>query len=423
MGTGQKRERSGRQAVGSNGPVAANGRLVRRVNSTLVLSTLRSGRALSRAQIAKELQLNRSTVSNIVRQLLDDGLVRETCLERSSSGRPGMLLELNPEAGCLLGVDVNIDMTDAVLTDFVGKVLWSYQIETRPEETQATSLARVEGLIEQAMEAARESHSRCFGIGVAVAALVEPTSGMVVYAPHLGWNDVPVGASWSARFGLPVIVENEANAAAVGEHYYGHAARLQDFLFVSLGVGMAAGIFVNGRLLRGRNHFAGQVGHTVIKSGGEMCLCGRRGCWVTQVGLTAISRRLRAAVPADGRPAWLSDVVVDRRHHITLRALAAAAEDGDPHVLGVLEETARDLGNGIADLVNVFDPEGVVLGGAISPLVPFMLPAVQDAVDRNTIGHDRERVEVMPSKSGSRACAMGAVASVFDRIVGVKGIV
>jgi len=388
---------------------------VRKVNSFLVLSALRAERRCSRARIAKELGLTRSTVSRLVLDLIDAGFVRETTLEKPSSGRPGMLLELNPAGGTLIGLEIDIDLMDAVLTDFVGNVLWSRRVEHTPGESRDDILARAEALVAEALAVADSAHSPALGIGVAVAALVDSASGVVLVAPHLSWRDVPIAAPWRKRFGLPVVVENEANAAAVGEYYFGRAEGVGNFVFVSVGVGLAAGVFVNGRLLRGGNGYAGQVGHTVRVPGGEPCMCGRRGCWVTQVGLPAISRRLHQAA-GDGSTALKlpSEEAVGAPSHATIQALADAATAGDPTVIETLRETGRFLGLGIADLVNIFDPKIVVLGGALSPLLEVMLPTVQETVSENLLAGPRQEVTVVISANGASGSAIGAMAGVFD---------
>jgi predicted NBD/HSP70 family sugar kinase len=326
-----------------------------------------------------------------------------------------MLLALDPGGACFVGVEINIDVVDVLLTDFVGSVLWSGHADVTAADSDAAILSAAEELVSEALARASSGPAPVIGLGVGVAALVDTGSGTVLYAPHLGWRDVPLGPRWESRFGVPVVVENEANAGALAEHHAGHAAAARDFVFVSLGVGLAAGVFVDGRLLRGSHGFAGQVGHTVRAPGGELCKCGRRGCWVTQVGLPAIWRRLAArggALRSEG-----SSTAEPDRSHVTIEALADAAAAGSAEVLATLVETGRFLGSGIADLTNMFDPEVVVLGGALSPVLPHMLEAIRATAAANRLGRSGAAPPIVVSANGARGCAMGAMAAVFDALV------
>ena len=382
------------------------------MNSALVLRALRRLGQQTRAQLAKALGLNRSTVTHIVRDLVASGMVRETTRARSAVGRPGILLELNPDGGRLVGVEINIGVVGVVLANFLGHVVWSRRSEVTGPREPFEELRVAEDLVQEALGA---TSLPVFGIGLAVAALVD--SGVAVYSPYLNWRDVPLAEPWQVRFGLPVAVENEANAAALGERYFGVAWEHANFVFLSLGAGLAAGIFVNGVLLRGRHGFAGQIGHTVRDPNGDECRCGRRGCWVTQVGLNAITRRLRATY-GEQLPPWLPSTDDEKAPHVTIRALTDAAGREEEVVLRVLAEVGRDLGAGIADAINLLDPQSVVVGGALSPLVPYLLPEAEMAMQDSHLAGPRQNVSLLASAHADHACAVGAAAAAFDRLIG-----
>ena len=385
---------------------------VRQMNSALVLRALRRLGQQTRAQLAKALGLNRSTVTHIVRDLVDSGMVRETTRTPSAGGRPGILLELDPEGGRLVGVEINIGVVGVVLTNFLGHVVWSRRSEIASPREPFEELRVAEELVQEALGA---TSLPVLGIGLAVAALVD--AGVAVYSPYLNWRDVPLAEPWQVRFGLPVAVENEANAAALGERYFGVAREHANFVFLSLGAGLAAGIFVNGILLRGRHGFAGQIGHTVRDPNGVECRCGRRGCWVTQVGLNGITRRLREAYGEQGPP-WLPSTDDEKAPHVTIRALTEAAEREEAAVLRILAEVGRDLGAGIADAINLLDPQSVVVGGALSPLVPYLLPEAEMAMQDSHLAGPRQNVSLLASAHADHACAIGAAAAVFDSLMG-----
>lgn len=390
---------------------------VREPSATRILRRLFQEGARSRADLAKELGLNRSTVTHVVRDLVSSGYVCEVGVSRHTGGRPGIPVVLDPHGGGLIGVEINIDVVNVVLTDFAGGVLWSRGVETLDCDELFAELDAAESLVDEAVAQLRSAGiGPLLGIGVAVAALVAPGEGRIVYSPFLGWRDVDLKSRWAQRFGCRIVVENEANAAALGEHHFGVARRVNDFVFVSVGVGLAIGVFVNGILLRGVNGFAGQAGHTVTNTGGQLCRCGRRGCWVTEVGLDAISERLRKRADASGCPA-VSAADKETPTHMTIRALEDAVEAKDSAVLNVLEETGRHMGAGIADLINLLDPSLVVLGGALSGLAGTMLPSVQEAVENCRLAGKDQQVVLRASSLGSRACTLGATAAVLGRFL------
>jgi glucokinase-like ROK family protein len=397
-------------------PSTADQVLVRKLNTSRVLNCLRTHRPLSRAGLSTATGLNRSTVSRLIGQLLEEGLVREIGLHQSSKGRPGMLLELKPEAGCAVGVEIGVDLVSVVLTDFVAKVLWRERVSADSQDTQAAILQRAEALVQEALEVGQSRGLRHLGIGLGVPGLVDFGEGCLVFAPNLGWRDVPLREIWGRRFDLPVYVENEANAAALGEYYFGVARDVQSLIYLSAGIGLGGGIIINGRLFRGSCGCAGEVGHMTIEPGGQLCGCGKRGCWETVVGPRAIVRRVREALEGGGE-SLIHDLVDGDLDRIDVDLVVQAAESGDPLAKGALGEISVQLGIGIANLVNIFNPEMVVLGGALSLASPFLLPVINETVREHALARPGEIVEVSASAHGADTCVMGAVALVLDEIL------
>ena len=256
---------------------------VRKKNRSIILDTLRTRHTLSRAGLAAETGLNPSTVSSIINELLDDNLVRETDLVQPITGRPGRLIELNPVGGCAVGVEINVDYLSIILTDFTANILWRERVCSDPQESQECILRQVEALIERALVQGAERGLRHLGIGIGVPGLVDLRQGKLRIAPNLGWYDVPILEILSRRFDLPVYLENEANAAALGEYYFGNAFEVKNLIYLSAGVGLGAGILVGGKLFRGSQGYASEVGHITFDSNGELCGCGKKGCWETFV--------------------------------------------------------------------------------------------------------------------------------------------
>ncbi len=391
--------------------------LVRKLNTSLIMDCLRMRGPLSRAGLSAATGLNRSTVSSIINTLLEKNLVRERGFQSSTrTGRPGILVELNPDGGCAVGVEIGVDFVSAVLTDFVAQVLWRKRVPSDPEETQDVIIGRAEEIIQEALTIGRERGLPPLGIGLGVPGLVDIHEGTLVFAPNLRWYDVPLRQIWTQRFDLPVFVENEANAAALGEYYFGNAWGVQNLIYLSAGVGLGGGIIIKGKLFRGSNGYAGEIGHMTMNPEGEPCGCGKRGCWETMVGPRAIVRRVKRALE-NGRESLISSLVENDLNRIDIDVVVRAAHAGDPVARNALEEVGVYLGIGISNLVNAFNPEMVVLGGALSLAGPFLLPVIEETVQKHALPQPRSALTITTSAHGADACVMGAVALVLDEIL------
>jgi len=326
------------------------------------------------------------------------------------------LVELNPDGGCAVGVEIGVDFVSAVLTDFVAQVLWRKRVPSDPEETQDVIIGRAEEIIQEALTIGRERGLPPLGIGLGVPGLVDIHEGTLVFAPNLRWYDVPLRQIWTQRFDLPVFVENEANAAALGEYYFGNAWGVQNLIYLSAGVGLGGGIIIKGKLFRGSNGYAGEIGHMTMNPEGEPCGCGKRGCWETMVGPRAIVRRVKRALE-NGRESLISSLVENDLNRIDIDVVVRAAHAGDPVARNALEEVGVYLGIGISNLVNAFNPEMVVLGGALSLAGPFLLPVIEETVQKHALPQPRSALTITTSAHGADACVMGAVALVLDEIL------
>lgn len=358
----------------------ANHNLMRSINRALILSTLRRYAPQSRAELAERTGLTRSTVSSLVDDLSAANLIHETGVGPSRGGRPGTRLELNPAGGCAIGVEITRDSALVMLANFVAQPRWQQEFALGDTDPDVV-IPRVEALIDAALayNAAHED-IRPLGIGLGITGLVNAVEGTLTASANLGWRAIPFRKRWGARFRLPVHVGNEASIAALGEHYFGAAQNLSDF--ITLGIGATAigsGLFINGALYRGIDGYGGEVGHTVIDPAGPPCTCGRRGCW----------------------EALLRESIAGR---------SSAALTADPHVIAILSA-------GIANLVNIFNPQMVVLGGPVGRALAPALPTIRASVAEQVVVPPGSRARIEVSQITSNACALGAVALVLNDVM------
>jgi predicted NBD/HSP70 family sugar kinase len=381
---------------------------IRQMNAVSVLHQLRIKGLLSRANIARELGLTRATVSSIVTDLLAVSLVREVEYSEGRAGRPGLLLSLNPAYGCMVAVDVDLDRISLVLANLGRETLWRVDVAVDMAAEPQVVVAQAAELVEQALQRGRDVGLKCFGICVALAGLVDHVGGVLAYGPTSGWEGVSLCADWESRFGVPVSVENEAHAGAIGVHHFGERPGVKHLIYLSLGVGLAAGVFIDGVLVRGKQGFAGQVGHTLFTHDGVECGCGKRGCWVTEVGASAVVRKLAASGVEISKGSGDGVDWVNR--------VAARAQAGDPCVLAVLEGVGRQVGCGLARLVQTFNPSQVVVGGRLGGLMCIVEPVIREAMLAETLPYMASSLQLAVHGSGEDQL-QGCLATVFDGLM------
>lgn len=392
--------------------------LLREINLSSVLRYIHSNAPISRAQLAGLTGLNKSTVSSLIDELVERGLVRQTGLDTSGTGRPATLLELNPQAGYIIGVEYGVDFVTVILANFHGEVIWRAQQNADPAEGQETTTAKVFELVDQAIEVCTAQQARLLGLGISTPGTVQVEEGFLIYAPNLDWRNIPFAQIYHDRYpNLTVCVDNDANAAAVGEHLFGVAQHAQDFVFLFGGVGIGAGLFLNGGLYRGQSGYAGEIGHSVFmaETFQTPCHCGNRGCWETYASQLSIMERVRAQLQAR-RSSSITSFLSDPNAPLTLQSIKEAANIGDNVAVEALNEAGQAMGIGVANVINIFNPSMVVIGGPLSMVGQFMLPGIQESIERHTLPEIRQVTQVVLSASGPDASVIGAVATVVEAI-------
>jgi glucokinase-like ROK family protein len=362
--------------------------------------------------------LNKTTISSLVEELIDRGLVWETGLANSGGGRPAMLLDLDPHAGCMIGIALGVDFASAIVTDFVGQIQWRRIQDTDPEDDQESVIAQAQQLADEAVAACRSMRGRLLGLGLAIPGTVDVEDGLLVFSPNLQWRAVPLREIFQEHTGLRAFVDNDANAAALAEHLFGATRGVQNFVTVYLGVGVGGGLFLNGNLYRGADGFAGEIGHMnfVVDHYQRPCRCGSRGCWETSVAQDAVVERVRSSLSV-GRNSVLRRLMAEQRAPLSVPLIVEAADLDDAEAIGALTETGSLLGLGVANLVSVFNPEMVVLGGPLSIAARYLLPPVREAIDGAVASELRGKAQVVTSAFGADASVMGAVGLVLEAIL------
>ena len=382
-------------------------------NLALVLQHIAAGEPVTRARLAAATGLTKTTVSSLVDDLVSARLVVELGPEaRGEIGRPGSALALDPSGYAGIGLEINVDYIAVCLANLVGEVRY---LRTRPRDNRAQSPAKVLGravrMIRTAVARAEAARLTVAGLAVAVPGPVETDSGLLRLAPNLGWVDVPVAAILADRLAgldLAVVVDNEANLAALGELWFGGHHDLADFIHVSGEIGVGGGVVLSEELFRGVRGFAGEIGHVVVQPDGPRCRCGARGCLEQVAGQEAILRAagLTGAVGTSiGQPGG------------SVAELLARARAGDPGTLRAVESAGRALGIGLSATVNVVDPSTVVLGGLYAALEPWLRGPLLEELSERAITHRWSPVRLLASRLGPDAAVRGAAGVVVKRVL------
>jgi len=389
---------------------------VRKVNRSLILNTLRLHAPTSRAHVANITGLTRGTVSNIVNVLIEDGLVFEDKLQDSKIGRPSILLGLRPDGGAVVGVEIGVDFISVLLTNFVAETLWEIRVHTTLSQSQTEIIGQAEKYIDQALSLAKENGLRPLGIGVGLPGLVNVRQGNLIMAPNLHWKNLPLRLIWNQRFHLPIYIDNEANLSALGEYYFGIARNVDNFIYLTSDIGLGGGIVIDGRLFRGGHGYGGEIGHIQRDPQGEQCGCGRTGCWETQVGPRAVLRRVNKEFQTHHDQSLL-DACAGDLDNLTFDIVVKFALNGNLICRQAIEEVAVNLGEGIADLVNIFNPDLIVIGGAFILGKDIMHSIIERTILSNALQPSTDNLQIKFSERSTEACVLGAVAVVLDDIL------
>ena len=378
---------------------------VRLRNITLVLRTVQAEAQISQADLARRLGLARSTVLAIVDDLLELGLLKEQGHGVSGGGRRPMLLTLDDVAYHLVGVDIGAKHVTAVVMNLKAEVLARQTREFSTREDPKGTLTLVEELIARLMAESRAGRRQVVGVGVGVPSPVDSRSpGHVSPVVMPSWAGVDIAARLQARFEVPVRVENDANLGALWEARWDHGVHLDNLAYIKVATGIGAGLVVDGRIYRGSRGVAGELGHLPIDSSGPLCVCGLRGCLNTLVGTDNLLAKARAAAKG-------------RKKFEKLEQLIDAALEGDDVASAVLEYAGRQLGLGLAMLLNLFNPALVVVGGDIVRSGDLLLGPLRETVSKNCFSENFSHVHIVASRLGESATARGAASIIFDEAI------
>jgi predicted NBD/HSP70 family sugar kinase/predicted transcriptional regulator len=375
---------------------AARLNTIRDINRQIVLNYVREREPISRAEIARETALQRSTISAIVEDLKSEGLVEEVGEGESTGGRRPTLLKLRAAEPIALGVSITPTCTTVAISDLAGRVIDQEEFLTDAHKT-------INQVIEVVSEFTTRYKGSIEGVGLSLPGLVDPSTGTALYIPYFLWRDLPISKMISDAVGLPVVIDNDANAVALAELWFGRPEvnDARDFILVLVAEGVGTGIIFDGQVYRGQRGAAGEFGHMVIGRGAPVpCSCGSDDCWEAfSSERAAIARYLKLSGASTNSSITFIEVV-DR------------ALGGEANAKAALVETARHLGVGISNLIIGFSPEAVVVGGEIARAWDLIESALTETI-ANSVRRGLPSALILPSTLGENPTLRGALSLVL----------
>jgi predicted NBD/HSP70 family sugar kinase len=371
--------------------------LIREINQAIVLDAIRTHGALSRTEVAARTNLSQPTVSGIVGEMIEAGLLFEKSTGVSTGGRRPVYVAFNERAAFAVGVKLTERHAIAVLTDLNASVVAQHHAPIS-DHAPASVAAVLVDVVQTLRQAA--GGQPILGVGVGMAGVMDYRRAVVRYATYYGWQDLPLAHMLEERLDLPVVLDNDVNALAVAEHWFGAGRGVADFLALSIGRGVGLGMILNGRLYRGSAGGAGEFGHTVVDLNGPPCACGKRGCLEALVSDGALMRQAEALL---GRPFSVEEMV-------------RLGLQGHPQMAALFAQAAQTLGVAVANLVNVLNPALIIVGGEGMRAGSLIMDRFRAALLEHSFGSLAHDVRVVSEPWGDDAWARGAASLLLSEV-------
>lgn len=381
--------------------------VVKKGNKSLILDKIKDSSPISRASVASQTGLNKGTVSSLVSELIEDHLIYESGPGKSSGGRRPVMLLFNNVAGYSIGLDLGVNYLLGVLTDLDGnvyqeKMLTFTNLNYKEIETKLFSI------IDSLISSAPASPHGIVGIGIGVPGIVA-MNGEILFAPNLNWESIDLTTVLENRYNLPVIIENEANAGAYGEKKFGAGKDFNNIIYVSAGIGIGVGLILNGDLYKGNSGFSGELGHMTIQVDGAPCRCGNEGCWELYASEKAL---LNNAKKLTLSPLSSED--------FSLAHLLKLAQTGNEEVIKLFEQTGDYLGVGINNIINIFNPQQVIIGNRIATSEKWISNSLNKRVTNQALWFQQSNLQIDFSELSTHSTAFGMAAFSIENFLSVS---
>jgi glucokinase-like ROK family protein len=390
---------------------------INKLNKIKILNIIHDKGQISRAEAAKVSGISAPTVTRIVDSLIQEGLVKEVGAGVSSGGRRPTLLEFSGLDNFVIGIDLGTTHIYGVLANLKAEIVKEIKCDTIIEEGFANIMDRTGDIICELRKHPQVQGKKIFGVGLAVAGLINRRKNIVEFSPDYHWKDADIVKTLSNRCELPVIFDNVTRVMALGELWYGIGEKIKNFIVINIGYGIGSGIIINGRPLYGTKGMAGEFGHiTLEKESRVRCECGNYGCLEALASGHAIALTAQRGLKS-GKKSLLVELSKGKSSQITCKMVAEAALASDPLAASIFKKAAEYIGIGAAGLINLFNPEALVIGGGVAQAGDLLFDSVKEVIEKRSMATMSRDIMIQPVKFGMDAAVMGSVALILNEVL------
>lgn len=392
-----------------------NNEAMKNANLSYVLDSIRKKDTISRKDIAALCGLTSSSITNIVDKLIKDGYIKETGTGKSLGGRKPILIQINPKARFIIGVELNVSNIICIVTDFMGNKLLKKICKTNLEEGKEKVISRLIKIINDSIRESKISKSKILGIGLVSAGPYDHVKGVMINPPNfIGWSNVPIKKILEDGVGIETYFEKESVAAAIGEYWLGQGASAKSLMAINVyNIGIGGGLVINGEIYHGFMDGAGDLGHMAIDINGPTCTCGEKGCLEAIASGKAIIDEVKSRI-YKGEYSKIQDYV-DNIENIDINYIAKAIEAEDILCKNVIEKCANYFGIALSNIINLISPEMIVVGGeVVDKCNLYFHKAVGYIRKKNYPGYNKN-IKIMLSKFGDERGVLGGIGIVLNK--------
>jgi predicted NBD/HSP70 family sugar kinase len=364
---------------------------------------------ISRAEISRQLDLSRSTVTEVVKELLNTGLIAEVGIGKSSGGRKPIVLEFQDDAKVILGIDIGATHVSVAMTNLRGKLLfWKEKQYPVREDSEGTHKV-INELCNESLSSQNLGYDRLLSIGVSVPSPVDPIRPEYLSESIIpGWHGKSGLEKLRDKYGVPVYLDNDANLGALAENWWGAGKDVNDLIYIKISNGIGAGYIFGGKLYRGAKGIAGEMSHMSIDPNGRLCGCGLRGCLSTIISAWALRERVKtlSTLYPNSSLIYVEPSIID---------IENAALDGDQLAVQVVSEATNYLTSAIINLINLMNPELIIIGGSLSKLGELVLKPIKEKIEASALVSTISKTQLKTSELGSKGIAIGAATLAIEQ--------
>ncbi len=386
-----------------------NNKYLKKLNKTIILDLIRTNKGISRKALADMTGLSPTATGQIVRALLEEEYICEVGEDDSSGGRRPMMLELNPASYYAFGFDIDSKYVYTVLLDITGKTCYEKKEEFENNLTPEEFITVVSKTYEQITKKLKLRNDRIIGAGISIPGMLELPTQKILLAPNLGWSQVDIKSRLTDLLNIPVLIDNEAICSSNCEDWLGTYRDRENFICINIDSGIGAGLFVRGAIYKGHSGSAGEIGHIPMEGNSIRCKCGKIGCLETISSVNAMVSRYKQ----------IKDIDHDTKgYEATLDCLINGAEAGDTACMSIFKDAAVSLGKVISYLINIFNPQEIILGKKFSQYSGFMLDEIRQTVKKTALAYPLCNCQVLASTFGEDSSALGAATLPIRKLFG-----